>query len=242
MGAERKGESAERLERERERERERPRHGKRNKRERERERERAMRFVRFSVKTSGVSLPFPTGVHANHSSSNIARESTSDKRVKVTFKLPQRVKFGQEVVLVGDDKALGSWSVSKGKKLEWQEGDMWQATVDLPCDTSIQYKYAVSNIEDTTWMQGNNFVVDVPSFGSVLAEDVWEVENECKRTADGDATTTIAAASVLATTTSEAADGTTDYHKMTVKEIKEILRQRGLPVSGKKADLIARLA
>merc|ERR1711933_716040 len=118
-----------------------------------RARERAMRFVRFSVKTSGVSLPFPTGVHANHSS-NTARESTSDKRVKVTFKLPHRVKFGQEVVLVGDDKALGSWSVSKGKKLEWQEGDMWQATVDLPRDTSIQYKYAVSNIEDTTWMQG----------------------------------------------------------------------------------------
>merc|ERR1712224_174334 len=227
--AERKGvASAERLKRARER-------------ARERERERAMRFVRFSVKTSGVSLPFPTGVHANHSS-NTARESTSDKRVKVTFKLPHRVKFGQEVVLVGDDKALGSWSVSKGKKLEWQEGDMWQATVDLPRDTSIQYKYAVSNIEDTTWMQGNNFVVDVPSFGSVLAEDVGEVENECKRTADGDATTTIAAASVLATTTSEAADGTTDYHKMTVKEIKEILRQRGLPVSGKKADLIARLA
>merc|ERR1712188_111185 len=207
-----------------------------------RERERESDEVRsFSVKTSGVSLPFPTGVHANHSS-NTARESTSDKRVKVTFKLPHRVKFGQEVVLVGDDKALGSWSVSKGKKLEWQEGDMWQATVDLPCDTSIQYKYAVSNIEDTTWMQGNNFVVDVPSFGSVLAEDVWEVENECKRTADGDATTTIAAASVLATTTTTSeADGTTDYHKMTVKEIKEILRQRGLPVSGKKADLIARL-
>merc|ERR1711959_351862 len=68
-------------------------------RERARERERAMRFVRFSVKTSGVSLPFPTGVHANHSS-NTARESTSDKRVKVTFKLPHRVKFGQEVVLV----------------------------------------------------------------------------------------------------------------------------------------------
>ena len=32
-----------------------------------------------------------------------------------------------------------------------------------------------------------------------------------------------------------------DYEKMTVAELKELLKEAGLPVSGKKADLIARL-
>ena len=32
-----------------------------------------------------------------------------------------------------------------------------------------------------------------------------------------------------------------DYDKMTVAELKELLKEAGLPVSGKKADLIARL-
>ena len=31
------------------------------------------------------------------------------------------------------------------------------------------------------------------------------------------------------------------YENLTVKELKELLKERGLPVSGKKADLIARL-
>ena len=33
-----------------------------------------------------------------------------------------------------------------------------------------------------------------------------------------------------------------DFDSMTVAELKELLRERGLPVSGKKADLIARLS
>ena len=33
----------------------------------------------------------------------------------------------------------------------------------------------------------------------------------------------------------------TDYSKMTVAELKEVLKEKGLPVSGKKADLIERL-
>ena len=32
-----------------------------------------------------------------------------------------------------------------------------------------------------------------------------------------------------------------DYEKMTVAQLKELLKESGLPVSGKKADLIARL-
>ena len=33
----------------------------------------------------------------------------------------------------------------------------------------------------------------------------------------------------------------TDYESLTVADLKDVLRERGLPVSGKKAELIARL-
>ena len=33
-----------------------------------------------------------------------------------------------------------------------------------------------------------------------------------------------------------------DYESMTVAQLKELLKEQGLPVSGKKADLIERLA
>ena len=33
----------------------------------------------------------------------------------------------------------------------------------------------------------------------------------------------------------------TDYSKMSVAELKDVLKEKGLPVSGKKADLIERL-
>jgi len=33
-----------------------------------------------------------------------------------------------------------------------------------------------------------------------------------------------------------------DYQTMTVAELKDLLKEAGLPVSGKKADLVARLA
>ena len=40
----------------------------------------------------------------------------------------------------------------------------------------------------------------------------------------------------------ETADADTDHESLTVPELKELLKAQGLPVSGKKADLIERLA
>ena len=41
--------------------------------------------------------------------------------------------------------------------------------------------------------------------------------------------------------TKEEVSGETDYSKMSVAELKDVLKEKGLPVSGKKADLIERL-
>ena len=42
-------------------------------------------------------------------------------------------------------QVLGSWSLSKAKKLSWNEGDLWMTEVDLPSGADIQYKYAITS-------------------------------------------------------------------------------------------------
>lgn len=50
-------------------------------------------------------------------------------KVKLSFKLPYRCSFGQELCLVGSGEFLGNWSVENGKRMHWTDGDVW--TVDF---------------------------------------------------------------------------------------------------------------
>merc|ERR1711977_82664 len=124
---------------------------------------------------------------ADLSESESESASAAAETVKVTFQLPHSVPFGQEVVIAGDAQVLGSWSLAKAKKLAWNEGDLWTVTVDLPADSSIQYKYAITRHgnEDVEWMPGANFSIQAdPSAASEgrtqVANDVWGRKNECK--------------------------------------------------------------
>ena len=118
---------------------------------------------------------------------------------------------------------------------------MWSAQVDLPVGTEIEYKYAVTshNDDDAKWMPGQNFSVTVPDIPCEV-NDVW---GEAKKRAmsNGDATTATEAVDFSEDPLALSFVDNADYSKMTVKEIKSILKAKGLPVSGKKADLVARL-
>jgi len=189
-----------------------------------------------------------------------------EKTTPVTFELPLSVAFGDEVCVVGDAQGLGSWSLSKAKKLEWHDGDVWSAQVDLPSGAdiqvspirrrrscslslslslfasdggadvfvlcllpSVQYKYAITshNQEDAKWMPGPNFSVSVPD-SALDVKDAWgQAKKEQGMPGNGNGAADLSQADALS--------------KMTVKEIKTLLKDKGLPVSGKKADLIGRL-
>ena len=77
------------------------------------------------------------------------------------------------------------------------------------------------------------------------AEDEYEAENvepsEEKADESGDEEVTEEKASEGEEVTEKAASEETDYSKMSVAELKVLLKEKKLPVSGKKADLIDRL-
>jgi hypothetical protein len=58
-----------------------------------------------------------------------------DVGVKVTTKL------GQDVVLVGSHATMGSWSIDDALPLQWTDGHVWRASVELPPDCAeVEYK------------------------------------------------------------------------------------------------------
>lgn len=50
----------------------------------------------------------------------------------VRFNIRLKVEFGQQLVVVGSCNSLGSWNVDNAIRLNWQEGHVWEASIELP--------------------------------------------------------------------------------------------------------------
>lgn len=51
--------------------------------------------------------------------------------VRLSFSIPYRTEWGQDVALVGDKRELGEWDPRRGVSMRWQEGDVWSADVEV---------------------------------------------------------------------------------------------------------------
>jgi hypothetical protein len=49
--------------------------------------------------------------------------------VKVSFNLPYKCRFGQNLYLVGAGEALGNWDVHEALELKWNPGDVWSGEI-----------------------------------------------------------------------------------------------------------------
>ncbi len=50
-------------------------------------------------------------------------------------------KLGQDVVLVGSHPTMGSWSIDDALPLQWTDGHVWRASIELPPDCAeVEYK------------------------------------------------------------------------------------------------------
>lgn len=138
--------------------------------------------------------------------------------------------------------------------MRWQEGDVWTAEVAVPAGLELQYKYVVAEHGAALeWMGGDNYAVQVPETDKdvvVEVSDQWGQASKQKvQLVNGTVKDITASVSGAREVLEELADGgepgegapAPDYRKMKVKELKALLKERGLPLSGKKADLVARL-
>ncbi|MFI9638611.1 carbohydrate-binding module family 20 domain-containing protein [Micromonospora sp. NPDC051925] len=90
------------------------------------------------------------------------------------FSVNASTSYGQNVYLVGSVAALGSWSPADAVPLSSAAYPLWRATVDLPPNTTVEYKYLKKNPDGTvTWESGGNRSAAIPSDGNWSANDTW---------------------------------------------------------------------
>ena len=52
--------------------------------------------------------------------------------VKVSFSVPYRCEYGQNLSLVGSVSTLGGWNLQGCTDMSWNDGDIWRADLDFP--------------------------------------------------------------------------------------------------------------
>eukprot|EP00931_Biecheleriopsis_adriatica_P050528 TRINITY_DN29260_c0_g1_i2.p1 TRINITY_DN29260_c0_g1~~TRINITY_DN29260_c0_g1_i2.p1 ORF type:complete len:163 (-),score=35.33 TRINITY_DN29260_c0_g1_i2:32-520(-) len=101
------------------------------------------------------------------------RREKAAARTEVEFSVCYHTSFGQNLFVVGSAPELGSWDLSKKVHMRWTEGDVWRAKVEFPAGQStVEYKYVVSQADITLWESGNNHMIQVGA-GAVTCNDEW---------------------------------------------------------------------
>lgn len=92
--------------------------------------------------------------------------------VSVEIAVRRETSPGQDVWLVGSHPALGVWDLSNALALEWTEGHVWRATIEVdPTQTpTIEYK-AVLKCADgpTIWEGGDNKAADLTTGSAAVS-------------------------------------------------------------------------
>ena len=93
----------------------------------------------------------------------------------VTFQADNAVTvFGQNVFVVGDAPALGSWDPTKGVALAPTQYPNWTGLVTLPQGLAVNYKFVIiDGAGNVTWEPGSNHSLTVPTTVTAQAETAW---------------------------------------------------------------------
>jgi alpha-amylase len=88
---------------------------------------------------------------------NTTWNGSSTTNPAVTFNVNASTTWGQNVFVVGSIPALGSWNTTNAIALSSAAYPVWSATVTLPANTAVEYKFIKKNTDGSvTWESGAN--------------------------------------------------------------------------------------
>jgi glucoamylase len=93
--------------------------------------------------------------------------------VAVTFAVDATTVFGENVYVAGDRPELGGWNTANAVPLSSATYPIWRGTVNLPANTSVQYKYIKKNGGTVIWETGANRTFSTTTACSVTLNDTW---------------------------------------------------------------------
>ncbi|KAK9159047.1 hypothetical protein Scep_005621 [Stephania cephalantha] len=101
-------------------------------------------------------------------------DQSSNARVR--FKLYKECQFGEQFFMVGDDASLGVWDPENAIPLEWSDGHIWTAELDIPTGKSIQFKFILKGATgEIVWQPGPDRVLQTwETKNLIVVSEDWE--------------------------------------------------------------------
>ena len=94
--------------------------------------------------------------------------------VSGTFNVNATTVMGQNVYVVGNIPALGSWNTANAIALSSAGYPVWSKAVNLPPSTAVEYKYIKKDGNGAViWESGSNRLFTTPASGSLTRNDTW---------------------------------------------------------------------
>lgn len=95
------------------------------------------------------------------------QETYQSKTVHVRFQLQKECLFGEQFLIVGDDPMFGLWDPTSAIPLNWSDGHVWTAELDIPVGKSVQFKLILrAKNGNILWQPGPDRIFQT-----------WETEN-----------------------------------------------------------------
>ncbi len=93
--------------------------------------------------------------------------------VAVSFAVNATTIWGENIFVEGNRPELGNWNTDSGLALSAASYPIWRGTVDLPPNTTFEYKYIKKNGGQVIWETGANRVRSTGTGCAITAEDTW---------------------------------------------------------------------
>ncbi|KAL8162946.1 hypothetical protein V2J09_014435 [Rumex salicifolius] len=96
--------------------------------------------------------------------------------VQLSVLLANQVQFGENVVIFGSSKELGSWK--DPVEMNWTE-DGWVCNLDLTRDESFEFKFVITTLDKSlVWEDGDNRLLNFPKEGKFGVICHWNKTDE----------------------------------------------------------------
>ncbi|KAG8711782.1 hypothetical protein FRC08_015463 [Ceratobasidium sp. 394] len=94
--------------------------------------------------------------------------------VTVAFKVNAQTTFGDNIFLVGDIPALGSWAPASSLAMSSASYPVWTVNVSMTAGTAFSYKYIKKTSSGTVvWESDPNRSATAPPSGTLTLNDTW---------------------------------------------------------------------
>jgi alpha-amylase len=116
--------------------------------------------LHINARTSGGGTPSPTPTTSCTTATASVRENAT-------------TIFGENIFIVGNTASLGNWDPNSAVALSSASYPVWTGSVQLPLNTTVQYKYIKKNGSQVIWESDPNRSVSVGGACTLTLNDTW---------------------------------------------------------------------